>query len=389
MKFKKLLYTVLMSAGCLTASAQAPKTETVDAFNHHWYVQAQAGAQYTLGEVKFSDLLSPNIQIAGGYQFTPVWGLRLAVNAWQSKGGSDLNTGSTYNWKFNYVAPTIDATCDLVNLIGGWKPNRVVNAGVLAGLGANFAFHNDEAITASRQILNELGGAGLAPNPIAGDVMYLENLWSGCIPRFMVRFGAYADFNVSKRVAVGLEFNANTTSGLYNSKKAGNTDWYFNALAGVKVRLGKTTKKVERPLPAGPERIVEKVVEKIVEKPVEKIVYRDREVSANRVALREDVFFTISNSTISKAELPKVEAIAAYLNKYPEAKVTITGYADKGTGNAKINEKFAKKRAQSVADMLTDKFGISSSRISVDSKGDSVQPFEKNELNRVSICIAE
>ena len=274
-------------------------------------------------------------------------------------------------------------------MIGGWKPNRVVNAGVLAGLGANFAFHNDEAITASRQILNELGGAGLAPNPIAGDVMYLENLWSGCIPRFMVRFGAYADFNVSKRVAVGLEFNANTTSDLYNSKKAGNTDWYFNALAGVKVRLGKTTKKVERPLPVGPERIVEKVVEKIVEKPVEKIVYRDREVSANRVALREDVFFTISNSTISKAELPKVEAIAAYLNKYPEAKVTITGYADKGTGNSKINEKFAKKRAQSVADMLTDKFGISSSRISVDSKGDSVQPFEKNELNRVSICIAE
>ena len=77
------------------------------------------------------------------------------------------------------------------------------------------------------------------------------------------------------------------------------------------------------------------------------------------------------------------------MNKYPESKVVITGYADKGTGNAKINEKLAQKRSQMVADLLTNKFGIASSRISVDSKGDTVQPFEKNDLNRVSICIAE
>ena len=89
MKFRKLLYTALLSAGCMSASAQAPETVTVEAFNPHWFVQAQAGAQYTLGEVCFGDLVSPNIQVAGGYQFTPVWGLRLAVNAWQSKGGSD------------------------------------------------------------------------------------------------------------------------------------------------------------------------------------------------------------------------------------------------------------------------------------------------------------
>ena len=98
---------------------------------------------------------------------------------------------------------------------------------------------------------------------------------------------------------------------------------------------------------------------------------------------------TISNTTVSRAELPKVEDIAAYLNKYPESKVVITGYADKGTGNAKINEKLAQKRSQIVADLLTNKFGIASSRITVDSKGDTVQPFEQNDLNRVSICIAE
>jgi len=385
MKLKKLLYTVLLSAGCLSASAQAPETVTVEEFNHHWFVQAQAGAQHTLGEVKFGDLISPNVQIAGGYQFTPVWGLRLAVNAWQSKGGSTLTTGSVYKWKWNYVAPSIDVTCDLVNLICGYKPDRFFNAGIIGGVGVNIAFNNDEAIAANPQIVNELRGTtAFVPG---GDVMYLEKLWGGTIGRFMGRFGAYADFRVSKRVSLGLEVNANTTSDIYNSKDATNLDWYFNALAGVKVRLGKTTKMVEKK-PCCHEKIVEKIVKEIVEKPVEKIVYRDSIVYKHE-PLRRDIFFTIGNTNVSRIEKAKVEDIAAYLKKYPEAKVVVTGYADKKTGTAKVNERLAKKRSQTVADMLINKFGIASSRITVDSKGDTVQPFEQNDLNRVSICIAE
>ena len=385
MKFRKLLYTALLSAGCMSASAQAPETVTVEAFNPHWFVQAQAGAQYTLGEVCFGDLVSPNIQVTGGYQFTPVWGLRLAVNAWQSKGGSTLPAGTTYTWKYNYVAPTVDFTCDLVNLIWGYKPDRVFTAGILAGVGVNVAFNNDEAISADGLIKAELRRTSYAPH---GDVMYLDNLWDGTIARFKGRFGVYADCRVSKRVSLGVEVNANTTSDMYNSKDASNLDWYFNALAGVKVRLGKINKQVEKKACCGHEKVVEKIVEKIVEKPVEKIVYRDREVIKVE-PLRKDIFFTISNSDVSRAEMVKVEDIAAYLNKYPNAKVTITGYADKGTGSAKINEKLAKKRSEIVAELLKNKFGIASDRITVESKGDTVQPFEQNDLNRVSICVAE
>jgi outer membrane protein OmpA-like peptidoglycan-associated protein len=385
MKFKKLLYTVLLFAGCMSASAQTPQTETVEEFNHHWFVQGQAGAQYTLGEICFGDLISPNVQVAGGYQFTPVWGLRLAVNAWQSKGGSTVGD-AVYKWKWNYVAPTFDVTCDLVNLIWGYKPNRVFNAGILGGIGVNVAFKNDEAIAANGQIISDLRARAQAPS--AGDVMYLDKLWGGTIARFMGRFGVYADFRVSKRVSLGLEVNANTTSDMYNSKDASNLDWYFNALGGVKVKLGKTTKMVEKKPCCVQEKVVEKIVEKIVEKPVEKIVYRDREIIKTE-PLRKDIFFTISHSDVSRAEMVKVEDIAAYLNKYPQSKVTITGYADKGTGNAKINEKLAKKRSEIVADLLVNKFGIASSRITVESKGDTVQPYEQNDLNRVSICVAE
>ena len=125
-----------------------------------------------------------------------------------------------------------------------------------------------------------------------------------------------------------------------------------------------------------------------VEKIVEKIVYKDPEPQP-RESIRRDIFFLIRGSEVSKTEMKKVEDIVAYLNKYPEAKVSITGYADKGTGNPKINEGYAKKRAQKVADLLVEKYGIAKSRITVDSKGDTVQPYDINNLNRVSICIAE
>ena len=81
--------------------------------------------------------------------------------------------------------------------------------------------------------------------------------------------------------------------------------------------------------------------------------------------------------------------IAEYMKKYPESKVVVTGYAYAGTGNDKINDRLAAGRADAVVKSLTNDYGISASRISYDSKGSRVQPFAENDLNRVTICIAE
>ena len=374
MNFKEILYTALFAAGCLSASAQT--TQTVETFNHHWFIQAQGGAQYTLGEVSFDKLISPNAQIAAGYQFTPVWGLRLSVNGWQSKGGSKTTLGRKY-WKWNYVSPTVDATMDLTNLLGGYK-KRLVSVGLLAGLGANVGWENDEA--------NRLVTTGTLGNPVGNDVTYLRYLWDGTKVRFTGRAGLFVDFHVSKRVDLGLEANANILSDHYNSKKAENPDWYFNALAGIKVRLGKVTKTVTKEDPCG-QTIVEKIVEKPVEKIVEKVVYKDKEVPA-RETIRRDIFFDIRGSVINDSEMSKVDDIVAYLKKYPTAKVTVTSYADKGTGNAKLNKMYSERRAKTTTDILIKK-GIDPSRISTSAKGDTEQPYQENDKNRVSICIAE
>ncbi len=375
MNFKKTLLTVLVAMGCSAAMAQQTTTETV--FNPHWYVRGQIGGQYTLGEVKFGDLVSPNAQIAAGYNFTSLWGARIAVNAWQSKGGSKIN-GTKYDWKYNYVAPMVDATLNLTNLFGGFKANRLVDLTLFAGIGANIGFNNDEAWTANGDIL-----AQQFPN-YGGD--YMQYLWDGSKARLVGRAGIDVDFNVCERVAIGLELSANTLSDKYNSKKAGNSDWYFNGLIGAKVNLGKTTKQKTVPAKV---QIVEKIVEKPVEKVVEKIVYRDRIVEKKAEPLRREIFFTIRATQIVKEEMVKVEEIANYLKANPNAKVVITGHADKGTGNTAINKNLSEKRAKIVADTLVKKFGIAESRISYEAKGDSEQPFAENDKNRVSICIAK
>ena len=140
MKMKKVLMSCLMLAAAMTASAQEEQKGTTEyVFQPHWFIQLQGGAQYTTGETKFSDLLSPNVQGAVGYQFSKAVGARLSVNAWQGKGGYDKDiVGKEWNYKYTYFAPGIDVTFNLSNIIAGFNPNRVVSFGAFLGAGANF-----------------------------------------------------------------------------------------------------------------------------------------------------------------------------------------------------------------------------------------------------------
>lgn len=376
MKLKNIMMTAVLAMGSLAASAQeAPKTEYV--FNPHWYVQAQVGAQYTLGEVKFGDLISPNIQIGVGRQFTSLWGARFSIDSWQSKGGINIyswadgsKTGKEkYSWKF--IAPQLDATFNLSNAIAGFNPNRTVSVGLLAGIGANIAFSNDDAVKVAEQVaLSNTGSENM------------KYAWDGTKVRFLGRFGANVDFRIDDAWSIGVEATANVTTDKYNSKKAGNGDWYFNALVGVRYNIGKTytTRTITPPAPV--EKIVERIVEKIVEVPAK----TEERVKGGK--LRREVFFTIGKNKISQDGFNKIQEVVDFMKKYPEATVTVTGYADRGTGSAKFNDRIAARRADVVETELVNR-GIARDRIVKSSKGSRVQPFNDNDMNRVTICIAE
>lgn len=377
MKLNKVILSGVVALSCVSASAQEAD-KTVNVFTPHWYAQAQIGGQYTLGEIGFGKLLSPNVQVGVGYNFNQIVGARFSLNTWQSKAGQKFD-GNTYKWKWNYVAPMVDATFNLTNLFCEYNPDCLVEVGVFGGIGANIAWGNDEAADAQAAILKNEA----ATEALKYGATPLENLWDGTKTRFVARVGANVDFRVSDRVKLGVELSANTLSDKYNSKKAGNPDWYFNALVGVKVALGETHTTKVIPAPKPVEKIIERIIEKPAPAPAPKV--ESKVVEEN---FRRDIFFPIGNSNIAKSQLTKIAEIVEYMKENPDAKITLTGYADKGTGSAAFNDKIAARRAQTVYNTLAAK-GVAKSRMIKESKGSRVQPFEENDMNRVTICIAK
>ena len=384
MKMKKLILSALMLTATMAGYAQdnAAQNEqqgtTEFVFEPHWFFQAQIGGQYTIGECDFGKLLSPNVQIGIGRQFTPVVGARLALKAWQGKMGYEKSIKTPEeSYKFTYFNPSLDVMFNLSN-IGSFNPNRAVDFGLLAGIGLNIRSKMDEG---KYDALNSyLQNSSYNPN--GNYVPLYENKGATLLNG---KAGAFLDFRLSDAIKLGFEATYNLTSSKYNLKNEGGkdgsgTDSYVNLVVGIKVALGKTYSTRFIPAPKPQIEYVEKIVEKIVEveKPAPVVE-----------PLRRDIFFEINKTIIRNSESQKVKDIADYLNAHPTAKVMITGYADAGTGNDRINDRLAKGRADVVVKALKEQYGIAESRISFDSKGSRVQPFADNDSNRVSICIAE
>lgn len=363
---KKLFIAMLAFVGFSSAMvAQETKMVPTDTVTHvefapHWFLRAGGGVGYTVGEAEIMDLYSPAAALNVGYQFAPSWGVRLSVGGWNARGA--VITPTFANFKYNYLQGNVDALLNLSNLFGGYKYDRTWNWYALAGVGAIYGFNNAEAVELAK-------------------TSTLEYLWEDNTILPAARVGAGVDIFFNDRFGINLEMNANITSDRFNSKRADNVDWQFNALAGVIVRLGKSHTKRDEIIYTAVKEEPKPVVK---EEPKPAVVAKPVVVEP----MKQNIFFDLNKSVIRDDQASKIEELAAYLNKYPKAKVTITGYADKQTGNAKINARLGEERAAVVADALKAR-GIAADRIITDAKGDTEQPFQVNEDNRVSVCIAE
>lgn len=331
-------------------------------FNPHWFMQIQGGVAHTVGEAKLSKLNSPAAALNFGYVFNPVFGLRFGASGMQAKGCWVTNPKADYKYKF--IQGNVDAMFSLTNLFCDFNPERTLNLYAFLGAGLNHAFDNDEAVAIAAQGAN------------------MQYLWDDSKNFLVGRGGLGLNIRLSDYVGLNLEANANTLSDKFNSKKAGNADWQFNALVGLNIKFGKGYTKTEpvyyEPAPAP----TPKPEPKAEPKPEPKSAVVKVE------PMTRNIFFDINKSVIRQDQEAKINELVAYLNKYPNAKISIVGYADKNTGNARINDCLSKERAATVSKALEAQ-GISVSRITTDAKGDTVQPFSVIEENRVSICIAE
>ena len=101
------------------------------------------------------------------------------------------------------------------------------------------------------------------------------------------------------------------------------------------------------------------------------------------------VNFAIGKSDVSDSETVNLQYVADMIKSVPDKKFCIAGYADKQTGNEEVNARLSKERAQNVYTILTSKYGIPESQLTVDAKGGvDTMYLNKSDLSR-SVVIAE
>ena len=387
MKLKSLTLILAVALGAQVAFAQQSKSDPSVEFNPHWYGQIQGGAAYTIGETTFKNLISPAGALSLGYQFNPSLGVRLNAAGFQGKGAV---VAPLEVYKFNYLQGAADLTLNLAQLFG-YKHDRVFNPFVFIGGGAALGFRN---------------GANNVTKTNPKE--YFALLWTGKMITPVARVGLGADFRLSDAVALTLEVNDNILSDRFNSKKV----FQFNALAGLKINFGKTTRpsaKYLAELAAAEaaaaaekarleaERAAKLAAEKAAaEKAAAEKAAADKlaaeKAAAEKLAaeMRQvNTFFTINSYVISDEEAAKLIRYIDWLKANPDVNIAIAGHADKGTGTKRINQKLSEQRAAAVKAFLTER-GIAESRIvSVVANGDRIQPFAENDLNRVVISTIE
>jgi len=340
-------FFLYMIAFCLIptftfAQERVIKEEGKTIFKPHAYLQLQGGAAHTLGEADFMDLISPAAALNLGYKFTPAFGMRLGASGWQAKGGW-VAPAQVYN--FNFVQGNLDLVLDLMSLFKGFNPDRVFNPYLFAGGAYAFGFDNDEA------------------NALNTGTYDLEYLWADSKGFPGGRFGLGFDFKLSDAVSLMLEGNANALSDHFNSKKAENPDWQFNALAGIKINLGKTYTRTEpvyyepQPAPAPAPAPAPKPAPKPAPAPVVK----------EFPALPAIHFAFDSDVVDAKKYATELSTIVATLKEFSDTDVTITGYTDHHGPNP-YNDKLSLRRAEAVKSYLVGE-GISAARLSTSGAG--------------------
>ena len=363
--YKNILAAVALLFGVSTAT----QAQTVEDNYPYNFITVQGGAQGTFTNYKFNKLITPQVALSFGRYFNSKIGARLHVQGWEIKSaipGVSLNSKLSDDYKFKAITGDLDLLMNMTNIINPRRTCDVFDWVMLLGFGVNYGWDFDE--------FNERNDAlTMNPNPdFCGSKHSCYNM----------RLGTQFNFNVSKNFAIGLEIDGNMKNDEFNLKRNYNPDFQLSALLGVTFKFGLPKKVVQH----------EVVETYYVDEPYTETVKKQRPVENIEMSKMEKVvYYHINISDVEQAQGidAAVKEAADLIKTDPDAKIFVTGYADRGTGNAKINERLSKERAEGITAKLVNDHGINAANITTTWKGDTVQPFEENDKNRCVIITGE
>lgn len=396
MKKQTLLSLMFIaSAGSLTAVAQdavvteesitvtevpACDVKYYNTWRDGWFLQLGAGVNLPVmeGFEHEKKHVGATYNLGFGRWFSPYFGFRFS--GYYGNNAEGLSTG---NLHYRTASLNADIMWDMCNSIGGVNLTRPVSIVPFVGIGGTYVHH-------------------FGMNTAAENV-YANGHRRGTSWMLPVSAGLQFRFRLCKYVDFFLEGRASFAGDNFNNIAGDNpVDIHFQATGGLTFNFGGKSFQTYDPCAdaayiAGLNDQVNDLRGELAATAAALAAAESQlpcpEVKAAPAPAPEPVAtpmlstvrFTINSAKVSSMEMVNVYNVAEYLKQNPNAKVTITGYADKDTGTTSYNQKLSERRAQAVYDILVNNYGIAPSRLIKAAEGSSEQPYPTNDWNRIVI----
>lgn len=397
----KVLMLALMGSFALSLGAQAQqevatpnKSGHKTVFNRdrgcdHWFLEIQGGVgMLPFGEANnkasLTDRIYPIVQLGLGQWHEPWFATRVQLGGWNMKGFVMDAAGANQAYNNLFAVAHYDFMFDVVNYFAKYNAKRVFHLVPYVGLGAGYKHHTTtggafgDVFDATKRV------AGATTNDFGG----------------VVDAGVIFKFRLGRRVDLNLEAQmlATKTNMMGTSWKKQGADLMAFATAGLGFNLGKPEWDVLTPMDwalvndlNGQINNLRAENAELAKRPASCPECPEVEPSQTtevKTVVSNVVYFRIASAKIDQNQYINIYNTARYALEN-NSKIYVVGYADEATGNPSINMTLSERRAKAVAKALVEKYGVSEDMIEVDFKGDTVQPYETNEWNRVVIMTAE
>lgn len=334
----------------------------------NWFISIAGGASMLFGDengnANFGDRLNFAPQFSFGKWFNPYLGFRTQLNGGVIHGFEGRNAEVMQHNK--YMAAHIDFLWDVTNFWASYNEKKVFRLIPWVGLGYAQRFKTTESVERSRTESPTLNA------------------------------GILTAFRLSNRVDLNVELQGSLLNEQFNRVSMHHLcDGLVQLSAGLTFKLGKTNFEVLEPMDYdllndlnGQINRLRAENDELSKRPVSCPECKETVEEIVNNVVDNVVFFRLNSSKIDKNQQINIYNTAEFI-KANNTPIKVIGFADKKTGKADYNMQLSEKRAKAVAKELIDKYGISSSQITVEWKGCEEQPYSENSWNRVVIMRAE
>ena len=335
----------------------------------NWFISLGGGVSMYMGDQNADADMADRINWAAGLSigkwYNPYLAFRLKIDGGQLKNFGNLGAQSVSTKQdFMYGNGHIDLMWDITNFWAPYNEKKAVRLIPFVGL-----------------------GYALRPGKTVGAYEYKRSESPS------INLGLQIPFRLSNRVDLFLEGQYTMVNEQFNRWDMGHEeDRIVSALLGFNFKLGRTNFEVIEPMDYD---LLNDLNSQINALRAQNDELSKRPVSCPECpkiapvvesieTMKNAVFFRLNSSVIDKNQDGNIFNTSEYAKKH-NLPIKLIGYADKKTGTADYNQGLSERRARAVAKRLTEKHGIPTDRISIEWKGDTQQPYDVNEWNRLVI----